>query len=192
MNKYELTTEKKKKSIINAALTLFKDKGFTSVRIKEIAALAHVSQVSIYNYFESKEALIAECANIVMSDTLQQAADILRQDMDFDEKIKLALLLCTENINLSISKYFTQEALNDPTLVDLLTKSINESKNTIFREYIELGKQEKVIATTISTETFLYFIEALNIMGSKIEFDDDISEKIKHIHHLFLYGIIGK
>ena len=192
MNKYELTTEKKKKSIINAALTLFKDKGFTSVSIKEIAALAHVSQVSIYNYFESKEALIAECANIVMSDTLQQAADILRQDMDFDEKIKLALLLCTENINLSISKYFTQEALNDPTLIDLLTKSINESKNTIFREYIELGKQEKVIATTISTETFLYFIEALNIMGSKIEFDDDISEKIKHIHHLFLYGIIGK
>jgi len=192
MNKYELTTEKKKKSIINAALTLFKDKGFTSVSIKEIAALAHVSQVSIYNYFGSKEALIAECANIVMSDTLQQAADILRQDMDFEEKIKLALLLCTENINLSISKYFTQEALNDPTLIDLLTKSINESKNTIFREYIELGKQEKVIATTISTETFLNFIEALNIMGSKIEFDDDISEKIKHIHHLFLYGIIGK
>lgn len=192
MNKYELTTEKKKKSIINAALTLFKDKGFTSVSIKEIAALAHVSQVSIYNYFGSKEALIAECANIVMSDTLQQAADILRQNMDFEEKIKLALLLCTENINLSISKYFTQEALNDPTLIDLLTKSINESKNTIFREYIELGKQEKVIATTISTETFLYFIEALNIMGSKIEFDDDISEKIKHIHHLFLYGIIGK
>ena len=192
MNKYELTTEKKKKSIINAALTLFKDKGFTSVSIKEIAALAHVSQVSIYNYFGSKEALIAECANIVMSDTLQQAADILRQDMDFDEKIKLALLLCTENINLSISKYFTQEALNDPTLIDLLTKSISESKNTIFREYIELGKQEKVIATTISTETFLNFIEALNIMGSKIEFDDDISEKIKHIHHLFLYGIIGK
>ena len=192
MNKYELTTEKKKKSIINAALTLFKDKGFTSVSIKEIAALAHVSQVSIYNYFGSKEALIAECANIVMSDTLQQAADILRQNMDFEEKIKLALLLCTENINLSISKYFTQEALNDPTLIDLLTKSINESKNTIFREYIELGKQEKVIATTISTETFLYFIEALNIMGSKIEFDDDTSEKIKHIHHLFLYGIIGK
>ena len=192
MNKYELTTEKKKKSIINAALTLFKDKGFTSVSIKEIAALAHVSQVSIYNYFGSKEALIAECANIVMSDTLQQAADILSQDMDFEEKIKLALLLCTENINLSISKYFTQEALNDPTLIDLLTKSINESKNTIFREYIELGKQEKVIATTISTETFLYFIEALNIMGSKIEFDDDTSEKIKHIHHLFLYGIIGK
>jgi len=192
MNKYELTTEKKKKSIINAALTLFKDKGFTSVSIKEIAALAHVSQVSIYNYFGSKEALIAECANIVMSDTLQQAADILSQDMDFEEKIKLALLLCTENINLSISKYFTQEALNDPILIDLLTKSINESKNTIFREYIELGKQEKVIATTISTETFLNFIEALNIMGSKIEFDDDISEKIKHIHHLFLYGIIGK
>lgn len=192
MNKYELTTEKKKKSIINAALTLFKGRGFTSVSIKEIAALAHVSQVSIYNYFGSKEALIAECANIVMSDTLQQTADILRKDMDFEEKIKSALLLCTENINLSISKYFTQEALNDPTLIDLLTKNINESKNTIFREYIELGQREKIIDSTIPTETFLDFMEALNIMGSKLKFDDDTSDKIKHIHHLFLYGIIGK
>jgi len=192
MNKYELTTEKKKKSIINAALTLFKDKGFTSVSIKEIAALAHVSQVSIYNYFGSKEALVAECVNIVMSDTLQQAADILAKDISFTEKINSALLLCTEKMNLSISKFFTEEALNDPALVELLTRDISESKNKIFQEYIELGQQEKIIDSTIPTEALLDFMEAFNIMGSKLKFDDDTSEKIKHIHHLFLYGIIGK
>lgn len=192
MNKYEITTEKKKSSIINAALVLFKDKGFTNVSIKEIASLAHVSQVSIYNYFGSKETLVTECVNIVMSDTLKQAVDFLSKDIDFLEKIKSALLLCTEEINISISKHFTNEALNDPVLVNLLKKNINESKRIIYRKYIELGKQEKVIDNTIPTETFIDFMEAINIMGSELEFNDDVSTKIKHIHHLFLYGIIGK
>ncbi|TCZ77787.1 TetR/AcrR family transcriptional regulator [Paenibacillus albiflavus] len=192
MNKYEMTTEKKKKAIIHAAMTLFKENGFTSVSIKEIAALADVSQVSIYNYFGSKEALIGECADIIMSDTLQKAAEILTKDISFVEKLESALLLCTENINLSISEYFSQKALSDPVLIDLLTKNINESKRTIYREYIEAGKRENVIDGTIPTETLLAFIDALNMLGNKLEFNDDLSTTIKHIHHLYLYGIIGK
>lgn len=192
MNKYEITTETKKKSIVNAALNLFKDKGFTNVSIKEIAALAHVSQVSIYNYFGNKETLVAECVKIVMGDTLQQASDILAQQIDYTEKIKIALSLCTEKINISISEFFTQDALNDTAFVELLIKHINESKNKIFREYIELGKQENVINGSIPTETFLDFMEALNVIGSKLKVDEDASEKIKQIHYLFLYGIMGK
>jgi len=192
MNKYEITTEKKKKSIIDSAMILFKDKGFTSVSIKEIAALAHVSQVSIYNYFGSKEALIAECANRIMEDTLQKAADILEKEIHFIEKIEAVLLLCTENINLSISEYFTTAALDDPVLVDLLTKNINKGKIDIYREYIELGKQENVIDSAIPTEIFLAFIDALNTMGNALEFGDEPSKTIKHIHQLFLYGIVGK
>jgi len=192
MNKYEITTTKKKASIVDVALTLFKERGFTDVSIKEIAELAHVSQVSIYNYFGSKEALVSECVNILISDTLQLATDILSKDIDFIEKLELAFSICTENINLAISEFFSQEALNDPTLADLLLKNINQNKTEIYQKYIELGKQEKAINRTIPTEIILDFIEALNIMGNKLEFDDDTPVKIKHIHHLFLYGILGK
>lgn len=127
-----------------------------------------------------------------MRDTFQQAADILAQQIDFTEKIKIALSLCTQKINLSISEFFTQDALNDTVFVALLTKNINESKNRIFREYIELGKQENVINSCIPTKTFLDFMEALNTIGSKLKIDVSTSEQIKQIHHLFLYGIIGK
>ena len=192
MNKYEINTEKKKREIISAALSLFAEKGFTKVSIKEIAKLAHVSQVSIYNYFGSKKALITECANIVMDDTLRKARDILIKEMGFAEKIESALLLCTENINLSVSEYFSTEALNDPALVNLLVKNLNESKKNIYLEYVELGKQENAIDSTIPTELFLRFMDAINSMGSTLELDDDISATVKHIHHLFLYGIIGK
>ena len=192
MNKYEITTQKKKKAIINSALTLFEEKGFTDVSIKEIAALARVSQVSIYNYFGSKAALVAQCANYIISDTIEQVRDILAKDISFIEKTNSALLLCAQGINLAVSKHFSEAALKDPALMALLSQNINERKNVIFREYIELGKQEKIIDNTIPTEIFLDFIEAINIVGSKLSFDDDISIKIEHTHRLLLYGIIGK
>ncbi|EGP8440429.1 TetR/AcrR family transcriptional regulator, partial [Listeria monocytogenes] len=50
MNNYEKRTLKKKTAIIQAALSLFGEQGFSDVSIKDIAALADVSQVSIYNY----------------------------------------------------------------------------------------------------------------------------------------------
>lgn len=192
MNKYEITTEKKKASIVNSAMALFKEKGFTGVSIKEIAALAHVSQVSIYNYFGSKEALVAECTNIIVSDILQQATEILTKDIEFVDKLKLALSLCSEELSNSISQYFAKEALGDPALANLLIENVNRKKTEVYREYIEIGKQEGIINSNIPTDTFLDFMEALNIMGSKLELNDNTPTKIKHIHRLFLYGIIGK
>ena len=192
MNKYEMTTERKKAAVINAALKLFTEKGFAGVSIKEIAALAVVSQVSIYNYFGSKEALVAECVNIVIHDTLQRAEEILVKDIIFIDKLKLALSLCTEELSKSVSEYFTNIALDDPALVELLNYNINRFKMKIYRDYVELGKQEGIIDNTIPTDTFLDFIDALNVMGAKMEIDEDMPGKVKHIHQLFLYGIIGK
>ena len=51
MNQYQKTTEKKKQAIIQAALRLFKEKGFKETSIKSIAEVAEVSPVSIYNLF---------------------------------------------------------------------------------------------------------------------------------------------
>jgi len=192
LNKYEINTEKKKKDVVNAALALFTEKGFTNVSIKEIAALAHVSQVTIYNYFGSKEALITECADIIMDDTVQKASDILKKDIPFTEKINLAFLDSTKSINLALTDYFTEYALNDPVLIDLLTKNINERKKIIYRKFIEYGKQDGIISNAISTDTIVDFIEALNIAGSKWESHGDAITKIQQIYHLFLYGVIGK
>lgn len=191
MNKYEITTQNKKTAIIDAALTLFGENGFTDVSIREIAAHAHVSQVSIYNYFGSKEALVAECANIIIHDVLQRATEILERDIDFIEKLKLALTLCTEELSNSISAYFSTKALDDTTMLDLLVENVNRSKAKVYRDYIEFGKKEGCIDSSIATDTIIDYMEALNIMGSKLKFYDDTTTKISHIHQLFLYGLLG-
>ncbi|HDK8945768.1 TPA: TetR/AcrR family transcriptional regulator, partial [Listeria monocytogenes] len=101
MNNYEKRTLKKKTAIIQAALSLFGKQGFSDVSIKDIATLADVSQVSIYNYFGSKEALVGECARIIMQDTITLAEEILASEGTFTQKLERALKLCNAEINLS-------------------------------------------------------------------------------------------
>lgn len=83
MNKYEIRTQKKKDAIISAAISLFREKGYTNVSINEIAASSGISTVSIYNYFNNKEGLVTECANILMQDSIQSARKLLEEKIDF-------------------------------------------------------------------------------------------------------------
>ena len=80
MNQYQKTTEKKKQAIIQAALHLFKEKGFKETSIKSIAEVAEVSPVSIYNYFGGKDNLVALCVNDLFEEVTQQAEDILNSN----------------------------------------------------------------------------------------------------------------
>jgi len=66
MNKYELRTNNKKSAIMEATLTLINEKGFTASSIQQIASLAKVSPVSIYNYYGSKEKLVLECIKLII------------------------------------------------------------------------------------------------------------------------------
>ncbi|MFB7156992.1 TetR/AcrR family transcriptional regulator [Lysinibacillus sp. NPDC056232] len=165
MNKYEIRSQKKKSAIIKASLELFSDKGFTAVSIKDIATLANVSQVSIYNYFGNKEALVQECVTIVMKDTMQIAQNLLSEQMEFKEKLYKALSICSNQINQSLHEYFSHSALEDTILLKFLVENINKIKKDIYRSYIELGKQENIIDNSISTSTILDFMEAINNVG---------------------------
>jgi AcrR family transcriptional regulator len=191
MNKYEIRTQQKKNSIIDAALELFKKKGFVAVSIKEIAALANVSQVSIYNYFKSKDALVKECTNILMSESLQTAKDLLSVEMEYKDKLFNALSLFSANVFQSLYDYFSSKALDDKVLLSLCNESINEQKTEIYRDYIELGKQEGVIDNSISTSTILEFMQSFNSVQCKIESTEIMKTKQLEIEKLLLYGLIG-
>ena len=83
MNQYQKTTEKKKQAIIQSALSLFKEKGFKETSIQSIAKVAEVSPVSIYNYFDKKDNLVALCINELFKDIIQEAENILLSNIDY-------------------------------------------------------------------------------------------------------------
>ncbi|MBC1339320.1 TetR/AcrR family transcriptional regulator [Listeria innocua] len=191
MNNYEKRTLKKKTAIIQAALSLFGKQGFSDVSIKDIASLAGVSQVSIYNYFGNKEALVAECAKIIMQDTITLAEEILVSEGTFTDKLARAIQLCQAEINMSLSKFISTEASKDSQFIRLLVNNINKLKKDIYMEYVAAGKKAKVINNDISDDVIQLFIDSINGLGLTVP-EEELEKKQAEIIHLFLYGLIGK
>ncbi|ECL7895275.1 TPA: TetR/AcrR family transcriptional regulator [Listeria innocua] len=191
MNNYEKRTLKKKTAIIQAALSLFGKQGFSDVSIKDIASLAGVSQVSIYNYFGNKEALVAECAKIIMQDTITLAEEILVSEGTFTDKLARAIQLCQAEINVSLSKFISTEASKDSQFIRLLVNNINKLKKDIYMEYVAAGKKAKVINNDISDDVIQLFIDSINGLGLTVP-EEELEKKQAEIIHLFLYGLIGK
>ena len=192
MNQYQKTTEKKKQAVIQAALRLFKDKGFKETSIKSIAEAAEVSPVSIYNYFGSKDNLVTLCVNDLFEEITQQAEDILNSNLDFKTKLDHAFALCQEKMSQQISDYFQDKMVEDSVFSTLLTKAITAKKRDIYRAYIKLGKEEGAIAEDLSTDLILNVMDALNGMGNQLAHSDILEKEVEQIHQIFLYGIFGK
>ena len=192
MNQYQKTTEKKKQAIVQAALRLFKDKGFKETSIKSIAEAAEVSPVSIYNYFGSKDNLVTLCVNDLFEEITQQAEDILKSNLAFNTKLDQALDLCQEKMSQQISDYFQDKMVEDSVFSTLLTKAITAKKRDIYRAYIKLGKEEGAIAEDLSTDLILNVMDALNGMGNQLAHSDILETEVEQIHQIFLYGIFGE
>ena len=171
---------------------MFKDKGFKETSIKSIAEAAEVSPVSIYNYFGSKDNLVALCVNDLFEEITQQAEDILNSNLDFKTKLDHAFALCQEQMSQQISDYFQDKMVEDSVFSTLLTKAITAKKRDIYRAYIHLGKAEGLIAEDLSTELILNVMDALNGMGNQLAHSDNLETELEQIHQIFLYGILGK
>jgi TetR/AcrR family fatty acid metabolism transcriptional regulator len=68
-------TEFRRNQIIENAVRIFADKGFSNAKISEIAKQADLGDATLYEYFESKEAILLETAeahlrNLVSGDDL--------------------------------------------------------------------------------------------------------------------------
>ena len=192
MNQYQKTTEKKKQAIIQAALQLFKEKGFKETSIKSIAEVAEVSPVSIYNYFGGKDNLVALCVNDLFEEIAQQAEDILNSILDFKTKLDHAFALCQEKMSQQISAYFQDKMVEDSVFSTLLTRAITAKKRDIYRAYIHLGKEEGLIAKDLSTELVLNVMDALNGMGNQLDHSDNLETEVEQIPQIFLSGIFGE
>ncbi len=190
MNKYEIRTNKKKEAILKASRELFLKKGFVNTNIKEIATLANVSQVSIYNYFGSKNFLVKESISFIMDDIVKLAEEILSLDMPFPQKVRKALALCSEEIGHSIEEFFSVAALEDSQMVQAMMSTITDKKMVIYKKYIEAGKDAGCIDTTIPTTTFLDFTKAFDAIGNTPEYLEQDMKYREDLLKLFLRGLL--
>lgn len=189
MNKFEIRTEKKKKDIIQASLELFAKKGYSNVSIKEIASVAKVSQVSIYNYFESKEGVVGKCVEELMKETFQKARAILAENLSFKEKLTKAIALCNTEVAHSMNTFFSDNALLDNNLINLVIYNVNLQKNELYRDYIEHGIDSNEINPHLSGETILELLDVINTVGGRSQ-TSDYEKKSQELMIILFGGIL--
>jgi TetR/AcrR family transcriptional repressor of nem operon len=69
--------EKNRRDIVDAATTLFRERGVDGVGLAEIMKHAGFTQGGFYNHFKSKDALVTEVIETAMAETAEEFREIL-------------------------------------------------------------------------------------------------------------------
>lgn len=105
----------KRDRILDAAYDLFISKGYWDTKIIDIADLAGIGKGTVYEYFESKDAIIFELFKTKVASGYDNMSELLSKRIPCDKKIKEFIEIELENT----SKY----TINKNFLVDLMMKS---------------------------------------------------------------------
>ena len=122
--------EARPQEILDAALTVFAEKGFAAARMDDIAARAGVTKGTIYLYFDGKDAVFKTLVRESIGDTLEHvvetanrfegsAADLLRlmlstigQFMRISDRIVLAKIVIAEFGNFpELARFYREEVV---------------------------------------------------------------------------------
>lgn len=194
MDGFERRTERKKESIRQAAFELFSAYGVQKVSIAEIAKKAKVSQVTIYNYFGSKDELLRDVTISLLEKRLKDDADVIESDLPFPEKIETYISEKTNELSAMNPDFLKSMMSEDPILRQMSEDFTKNKYIPLLLELIEKGREEGYIHHHISNEAILIYINMFREdKRSNGLFDIEHSRSLfKELVTLFFYGIFGK
>lgn len=195
MDGFEKRRLVKKEAILHAALELFKQYGFNKVSIADIAGKASVSQVSIYNFFESKDNLKNYLLNKLWDDYYHSIMSVMNSDDTVQQKIKDFFLTMVE-----YSRNYTINFMAESVRSQLSNKENNtaaqvDSIDEAFISLLKQGQKEGVIKSNVSINVMLSYIEMfryymLNNPESALRFDNN-PELLKEMIELYLNAMLN-
>lgn len=192
MDGFEKRREQKKKDIVEAALALFMEYGIQKVSISEIASKAKVSQVTIYNYFESKDNLVRFVFKFYVDQIWNEQKGLLESEHPFNEKIKGVIFEKGNRAN-QIGEKFFQDFMKDYAsgqsyVEELYTKEALPLLMKLFDE----GRVQGYIDSTVSNEAILFYLQMFQQYLQREDISHIVLPIAEDLTKLFFYGIAGK
>lgn len=190
--------EQTRKDILNAALTVFSQKGYTATRLEDVAKSAGVTRGAIYHHYGSKEDLysaLIEEANQVGNTAIERAVNeggsfievvtrilvysfgLLEEDRRFSEV--MALQLTTPDVEV-LSKRRYDEARE-------LVTSISE----FFKVIIEQGELREDLDAMVAARAFLGYQYGLTSLWFFNRDAFSIKNSAVELAEVFVRGIVG-
>jgi len=204
MDGFEKRRQNKKEAILTASLELFKEFGYNKVTVAEIAKRASVSQVSIYNFFESKENLKKELIRKLLKEHITSSLNILETCDTIKIKFE-KLILSRIDYFKSFSSHFIIESIDSKVFRKEIGRYLpkeyvdeEDYKKLInaIQNLFEEGKKEGIFNDSIPTQVILYFIEMFQTYlitnPSVIQEFENNPVLSKDIFSLLLYGLLKR
>ncbi len=195
MDGFERMKEQSRRTILDAALELFKTYGFKKASISDIAQRAGVSPVTIYNHFGSKEGLIREAVKALLRDMVDRYRGIIEGEGTFPEKMQAIIFDKTEIGSQFRGELAERVYRDDPQLAEYVEKLFIEATNRNIIEMLNQGKTEGYVSSGLSEDVLLTYVKVLrNGLAANPEVLNELGanvEKLRELNLLFLYGFMG-
>jgi AcrR family transcriptional regulator len=180
--KKEILATKRKQQILNAALTVFPQKGFDQASIDDIARAAGIAVGTIYNYYSSKrDILISLISNYVLTEPfielLQQTPE--STDADFLSSI-IEDNLHVNFKNVEVLLLLISEIQRDPELRQQYLDQVIQPALKLLEKYLKSRVTNNVfrrLNTTVAARTFLGMIVGLSLLY-RLEGEKGVLSKI--------------
>jgi AcrR family transcriptional regulator len=189
---FERRTLRKRAAILDAAEALFFAHGIGAVAVTDIARQAHVSPVTIYSYFGTKQTLAREVMKRYMDRAMDEAEHVLTLDAPFHEKMT-QLFTAQAHHSEQVSERFAHSlAWDDPEMQALYQTYARERSIPFFRALVEQGKAAGAIRNELSFEAIVTYIQMFQQMLSRPDFLKTDSAYKADLATLFFFGLLGK
>lgn len=196
MNGFEKRANLIKEKIMKTTLDMLRTSDPKRIRIVDISKMANVSQVTIYNYFGSKETLLREVFRNYVDNTIREFEDYMNEGHSLKEKIEYILFLEKASYKEFPPRLIKELLIEDDELTRYIEEQYKEKTIPLTVRIIEEGKTSGEISDDVSIEIVLAFIKLyMNQYETILEMaqnSGDMDKFLEGMVHMFFYGICGK
>lgn len=152
--------EKKREQILEAAVQEFQERGFQGASMDRISERANVSKRTVYNHFESKEALFKAIVEMIFDEITETLDVVYDPALPLEEQL-LALgraegrLMCSKRF-MRLVRMAMSETIRDPALAaEMNAKS---EAISVFNDFMRAARKAGTIDTDNPEDAGAQFI----------------------------------
>ncbi|MBQ9418665.1 MAG: TetR/AcrR family transcriptional regulator [Bacteroidales bacterium] len=187
-----MATENGRQKVVETAAEMFNSRGCRAVTMDSIAQVLHISKRTLYEMFENKEALLAEC--------LKMAHDeVERRRRMAAERVKepLLLVLYMMRVNASIDRRFDcmvhDAELYYPEIHDLYFKQHTEQFRKLVEHGLDYAESKGYLRAGVDKRMVAEIVVRMvqNYRRSDIEDTSQFLRQMSEVGFTFLRGLMS-
>lgn len=196
MNGFEKRAALIKSKIMKTTMELLKTWEIKKLRIADIAKAAGVSQVTIYNYFGSKEALISGSFKDFVEESLLEFEEEMRQQKTLKERITYFIFKDKETYSTLDPALVKEIMFDDQAMYQYIQQQYDDRVTPLMVQMVEEGKASGEISQKVSVEAVLVmiqmYIKSSGEMLDSVAKHKDKNHFLDELFHIFFYGLCGR